>query len=68
MQPQPQATTVLVYASADQEPAVALPLAGVLDNQELRLFVVIGEADISFTLARMDGQVMVPQVERLEVR
>jgi len=68
MGPQPQASTVAVYGADPQEPAVTLPLAQVLAEQEVRLFVAIGDADISFALARMDGQVMVPQVERVEVR
>lgn len=68
MGPQPQAAAVLVYAATAAEPAVSLPLAGVLADQDVRLFVVIGEMDISFALAHMGGEVMVPRVERIEVR
>lgn len=67
MAPQPGATTVAVYAAGLPEPAVTLPLEQVLGEQDLRLFVVIGEAEVSFALARMGGQVLVPQVERIEV-
>lgn len=63
-----EATTVAAYASGSQEPAVTLPLSAVLDDPGLRIFVVIGETEISFALARADGEVLVPRVERIEVR
>jgi hypothetical protein len=66
MEPEPGADTVVVH-TPEGEP-VTLPLADVLGDDDLRLFTVIGEADVRFALARMDGQVLAAQVARIEVR
>jgi ABC-type thiamin/hydroxymethylpyrimidine transport system permease subunit len=65
MQPQAGATTVVVYT--DDEP-LSLPLADVLPDDDLRLFTVIGEADVTLALARMEGEVLATQVTRIEVK
>jgi ABC-type thiamin/hydroxymethylpyrimidine transport system permease subunit len=65
MQPQDTADSVVVHAGGEP---VSLPLDGVLADDDLRLFTVIGEADVTFALARMDGEVLVAQVTRIEVR
>ncbi|MBN1887277.1 MAG: hypothetical protein JW850_04785, partial [Thermoflexales bacterium] len=65
MQPQAGATTVMVHTGGEP---LSLPLADLLADDDLRLFTVIGEDDLSFALARMDGEVLAVQVERIEVR
>ncbi len=65
--PRPGARAVAVYAAGRPAPALTLPLEQVLDDQDLRLFLVIGDAEVSFALARMGGEVLVPRVERIEV-
>jgi hypothetical protein len=47
---------------------LSLPLGEVLADDDLRLFTIIGETDVAFALARMDGQVLAPRVNRIEVR
>jgi DMSO/TMAO reductase YedYZ molybdopterin-dependent catalytic subunit len=65
MEPQADAHTVMVHTSGEP---ISLPLANVLDDDDLRLFTVIGEEDITFALARMDGQVLATQVAQIEVQ
>jgi len=65
MEPQGTAETVLVHTSTGPR---SLPLGDVLSDDDLRLFTVIGEADVTFALARMDGEVLAARVERIEVR
>jgi hypothetical protein len=47
---------------------VSLPLADVLGDNDLRLFTIIGKEEISFAVARMDGQVVAPRVTRIDVQ
>jgi ABC-type thiamin/hydroxymethylpyrimidine transport system permease subunit/DMSO/TMAO reductase YedYZ molybdopterin-dependent catalytic subunit len=65
MEPQPEADTVILQTAGD---LVALPLSEVLGDDDLRLFTVIGEEDISFALGRMGGQVLAAQVTSIEVQ
>ncbi len=65
MEPQAGATTVVVYTGGEP---VSHPLAEVLGDEDLRLFTIIGESDVTFALARMDGQVLAARVTRIEVR
>jgi DMSO/TMAO reductase YedYZ molybdopterin-dependent catalytic subunit len=65
MEPRAGATTVVV--STDGEP-ILLPLADGLGDKDLCLFTVIGQSDVTFALARMDGQVLASRVTRLEVQ
>jgi hypothetical protein len=73
MSPRPEATTVLLYAPAlsgaegNGEP-VSMPLADVLGDDDLRIFTIIGGTDVSFAVARMNGEVILPRVTRIEVR
>jgi hypothetical protein len=46
---------------------VSLPLAEVLADDGLRVFTVIGEDDVTFALAHMEGQVLASNVTRIEV-
>jgi hypothetical protein len=65
MKPQAGAATVRVSTTGEQ---LSLPLADVLDDENLRLFTIIGEADVTFALARMSGEVLAVQLARIEVR
>ena len=65
MEPQANAQTVLV--NTGDEP-VSLPLDDILADDDLRLFTLIGEADVTFVLARMSGEVLVSQVTSIEVQ
>ena len=65
MEPQPDAKTVIAHTG---ESPVELPLSKVLDGDDVRLFTVIGEQEITFALARMDGTVLAPKITRIEVR
>jgi hypothetical protein len=47
---------------------LSLPLADVLVDDGLRLFTVIGDAEVSFALARMEGEVLATRVTGIEVR
>jgi DMSO/TMAO reductase YedYZ molybdopterin-dependent catalytic subunit len=64
-EPQAGAETVVVYTSGEP---LSLPLADVLADDDLRLFTVIGQADVTFALARMGGEVLAANVTRIEVR
>jgi hypothetical protein len=65
MTPHADATTVVAHTATDP---VELPLDEVLDDDDLRLFTVIGEESVSFALARMDGEVLAARMTRIEVR
>jgi hypothetical protein len=65
MEPHAGATTVVVYTGGEP---VSRPLAEVLGDKDLRLFTIIGQSDVTFALARMDGQVLAARVTRIEVR
>jgi DMSO/TMAO reductase YedYZ molybdopterin-dependent catalytic subunit len=65
MAPRAEATTVIVHSN---DAPIELPLAQLLADDDVRLFTVIGEAEIGFALARMDGTVLARQVSRVEVR
>jgi ABC-type thiamin/hydroxymethylpyrimidine transport system permease subunit/DMSO/TMAO reductase YedYZ molybdopterin-dependent catalytic subunit len=65
MEPRPGAATVVLHA--DGEPA-SMPLADVMGDDDLRLFTIIGEAEVSFAVARMNGEVVAARVTRIEVR
>jgi hypothetical protein len=45
-----------------------MPLSDVLGDDDLRIFTIIEEADVSFAIARMGGEVIAPKVTRIEVR
>ena len=65
MEPQASAETMIVRT--DGEP-LSLPLAEVLSDDDIRLFTVIGEADVTFALARMSGEVLADKVTSIEVQ
>jgi ABC-type thiamin/hydroxymethylpyrimidine transport system permease subunit len=65
MSPAENAETVVLYT--DGEP-VSLTLAEVLNNDDIRLFTIIGADSISFAVARMSGEVIAPQVIRVEIQ
>lgn len=47
---------------------VWLDLTEVLEDDALRIFMVIGEEDVTFAVARMDGEVLATNVQGIEVR
>jgi ABC-type thiamin/hydroxymethylpyrimidine transport system permease subunit len=63
---EPQAGTGTVVVQTGGEP-LSLPLTDVLADDDIRLFTVIGEADVAFALARMEGEVLAAQVTHIEV-
>jgi ABC-type thiamin/hydroxymethylpyrimidine transport system permease subunit len=65
MEPQAGATTVMVYTNGE---SLSLSLADLLADDDLRLFTVIGQEDVAFALARMDGEVLAAQVTGIEVK
>jgi energy-coupling factor transport system substrate-specific component len=64
MEPQAEATTVLVHSGGEP---ISLLLAEVLADDDIRLFTVIGEADVTFALGSMEGEVLAARVMRIEV-
>ena len=65
MEPQTGAVTVVVHTGGEP---VSLPLAEVLADNGLRIFTVIGDDDVTFALARMEGEVLAANVTRIEVK
>jgi ABC-type thiamin/hydroxymethylpyrimidine transport system permease subunit len=65
MTPQGDASTVQLETG---DVPVSLGLTDVLTDDDLRLFTVIGDADITFALARMGGEVLAERVMSIEVR
>ena len=65
MEPRAGAETSVVRSGGEH---LSLPLAEVLADNDLRLFTVIGEADVTFALARMEGEVIVPDAQHIEPR
>jgi hypothetical protein len=65
MDPDARAETVLVETNGD---TVALPLVEVLGDDDLRIFTLIGEEEVSFALARMSGEVLAAPMLGVEVR
>ncbi|MEJ2735380.1 MAG: ECF transporter S component [Anaerolineae bacterium] len=65
MEPQAGAETVVLETGAG---SLSLSLAEVLADDGLRLFTVIGEADVTFALARIEGEVLAAHVTRIEVQ
>ncbi len=65
MEPQAGATTVWLQTGGE---ALSLPLDDVLNDDDVRLFTIIGETDVTFALGRMDGQVLAAKVARIEVK
>jgi len=65
MGPRPEATTVVLHT--DGEP-VSIPLADVLEDDDVRIFTIIGDADLSFAVARMDGEVTAVRVIHIKVQ
>jgi energy-coupling factor transport system substrate-specific component len=65
MNPRPEATTVVLHAGGE---STSLPLENVLEDDNLRIFTIIGGTDVSFAVARMDGEVILSRITRVEVR
>jgi ABC-type thiamin/hydroxymethylpyrimidine transport system permease subunit len=65
MAPQADAETVLVHTDGE---TISIPLREVLEDDGIRLFTAIGQADVTFALARMDGEVLATKVTRIQVQ
>jgi hypothetical protein len=65
MAPAPDADTVVLHADSE---ATTLPLDEVLADDGVRIFTVVSEADVTFAVARMSGEVIAPQVTAIEVK
>lgn len=65
LQPLPEASTVLLEGNEGQ---ISLPLSEILADEEIRIFTVIGADGLSFAIARMDGTVLLKQVNRIVVQ
>jgi ABC-type thiamin/hydroxymethylpyrimidine transport system permease subunit len=65
MNPQTGAEIVVIHTGSEP---LSLPLAEVLADDDIRLFTVIGEADVTFALAHMDGEILATRVARIEVK
>jgi ABC-type thiamin/hydroxymethylpyrimidine transport system permease subunit/DMSO/TMAO reductase YedYZ molybdopterin-dependent catalytic subunit len=61
----PEAATIVLHTDGD---SVSLPLPEVLANDDLRLFTIIGKAEVSFALASMEGEVIAPHVTSIDVQ
>jgi len=65
MEPTAAAQTVVVNAG---DGPVQLPLADVLADDDVRVFTVIGEDNVTFALARVSGEVLAYPIESIEVQ
>jgi DMSO/TMAO reductase YedYZ molybdopterin-dependent catalytic subunit len=64
MEPRSDAETALIHTG---EGTVSLRLEEVLVDDDLRLFTLIGEEEVTFVLALMNGEVLAAQVISIEV-
>jgi ABC-type thiamin/hydroxymethylpyrimidine transport system permease subunit/DMSO/TMAO reductase YedYZ molybdopterin-dependent catalytic subunit len=64
MEPRAGASAVVIHTEGQ---AVRLPLEEVLADKDVRLFTAFHGEDVTFALARMDGQVLAYPVTRIEV-
>ena len=65
MEPEVDAHDLIIQTP---EAPVTLPLEGLWDSDDVRIFTVIDGLGITFAVARMDGTVIAPKVMALEVR
>jgi energy-coupling factor transport system substrate-specific component len=65
MEPQEGAGTVVLHTGGEP---VRLSLDEVLADKDIRLFTAFHGADVSFAVARMDGQVLASDVTSIEVQ
>jgi energy-coupling factor transport system substrate-specific component len=65
MQPQAGATTLALQGAGGE---TTLPLQEALTDESIRIFTVVGEAEVEFAVATMDGTVLATQVTAIEVR
>jgi ABC-type thiamin/hydroxymethylpyrimidine transport system permease subunit len=65
MNPAGDAVTVILYGEGEE---ISLGLDEILADDEIRIFTIIDQDEISFAVARMDGEVISAQVSRIEVR
>lgn len=63
--PLPEAQTILIL---DETTETSLQLAEIMGNDDIRIFTIIHDELVSFAIATMSGEVIVPQVLRIEVQ
>jgi hypothetical protein len=64
MDPRTEASTVVLHTDAE---TVSLPLVDVLADDDVRIFGIFGEVDVTFAVARMNGEVIAFPVTRIQV-
>lgn len=65
MSPADDAATVAIHTPQGTE---TLPLSDVLGNDKIRLFTVIHDEGVEFAVARISGDIIAAQVEKIEVK
>jgi energy-coupling factor transport system substrate-specific component len=65
MQPSADATTVVLHSEGQP---VSLGIDQVLGDDDLRIFTVIGQAEVTFAVARMSGELVAADVASIEVQ
>ncbi|MBN1247597.1 MAG: ECF transporter S component [Anaerolineae bacterium] len=61
----PAAKTVALHTSSGDP--VTVPLSGVVDDDDVRIFTVIEETGITYAVARMNGEVLAEDVQSIEI-
>jgi hypothetical protein len=65
MAPLASAETVVVHTDGE---ALTLSLAEVSRDDDVRIFTILGDDDVSYALARISGEVLAPRLTRIQVR
>lgn len=59
------ASEILIENNSD---SITLPLDDALGDEDVRIFTIIDQASVTFALARLSGEVMLPQITAILVR
>jgi energy-coupling factor transport system substrate-specific component len=65
MEPHPDASDIALHSGTEPH---SLSLADVLEDDDIRLFIVIRTESVSYAVARMNGNVVATEVTSIEVR
>ncbi len=63
--PETDASEVIVHTA---DSSITLPLDEVLQDDDIRIFTIIGEEDVTFAVATLQGDVLASRVTRLDVQ